>query len=69
MSHLSVCVCVTFYCFYSSERYFISLSQHCLPKDPEKINQCFALFTVSWFAWIWVSCLCRNRYLVCAGVF
>lgn len=28
-----------------SERYFISLSQHCLPKDPEKINQCFALFT------------------------
>lgn len=28
-----------------SERYFISLSQHCLPKDSEKINQCFALFT------------------------
>ncbi len=23
----------------------ISLSQHCLPKDPEKINQCFAVFT------------------------
>ncbi len=35
------------YCNVSSERYFISLSQHCLPKDPEKINQCFALFTVS----------------------
>lgn len=25
----------------------ISLSQHCLPKDPEKINQCFAVFAVS----------------------
>ena len=30
-----------------SERYMISLSQHCLPKDPEKINQCFAVFAVS----------------------
>ena len=30
-----------------SERYIISLSQHCLPKDAEKINQCFAVFTVS----------------------
>lgn len=28
-----------------SERYMIALSQHCLPKDPEKINQCFAVFT------------------------
>ena len=28
----------------------IALSQHCLPRDPEKINQCFAVFTVSvWF--------------------
>ena len=27
----------------------ISLSQHCLPKDPEKINQCFAVFAVSVF--------------------
>ena len=25
----------------------IALSQHCLPKDPEKINQCFAVFSVS----------------------
>ena len=23
----------------------IALSQHCLPRDPEKINQCFAIFT------------------------
>ncbi len=30
-----------------SERYVISLSQHCLPRDAEKINQCFAVFTVS----------------------
>ena len=29
----------------SSERYMIALSQHCLPRDPEKINQCFAIFT------------------------
>ncbi|XP_064383161.1 dedicator of cytokinesis protein 1-like [Halichondria panicea] len=28
-----------------SERYVISLSQHCLPRDAEKINQCFAVFT------------------------
>jgi hypothetical protein len=28
-----------------SERYMIALSQHCLPRDPEKINQCFAIFT------------------------
>ena len=26
----------------------ISLSQQCLPKDPEKINQCFAVFSVSY---------------------
>lgn len=32
-----------------SERYMIALSQHCLPKDPEKINQCFAVFTVSFY--------------------
>lgn len=25
----------------------IQLSQHCLPRDPDKINQCFAVFTVS----------------------
>jgi len=28
-----------------SERYMIALSQHCLPKDPDKINQCFAVYT------------------------
>ena len=39
--HESVC------CRCCSERYMIALSQHCLPKDPEKINQCFAVFTVS----------------------
>ncbi len=31
----------------SSERYMISLSQQCLPKNPDKIGQCFAVFTVS----------------------
>jgi hypothetical protein len=28
-----------------SERYMIALSQHCLPRDPEKINQCFSIYT------------------------
>ena len=32
-------------CLLISERYMIALSQHCLPRDPEKINQCFSIFT------------------------
>ena len=48
--------------FHFSERYMISLSQHCLPKDPEKINQCFAVFAVSIF-------YCRNQKEVYVSIF
>ncbi len=44
------CILLSVYCMCPlphSERYVISLSQHCLPRDAEKINQCFAVFTVS----------------------